>query len=433
MNKRIKRILLGLGFTLLFYPMLELVLPLNMSGRITRGNLTNSIDTLSLESLADGSFQENVSDYVNDQIGFFTFFVKLHNQLEYSLFDNIFTGDVVAGKENYLYEQAYIDSYFGEDFIGIPKIERFTAVLKELQDSMKARGKVIVYGMATGKASFYPEYLPYQKKIDTTNYEYFTRFFKEKGVNHIDYRPYFMDLKKEYGNLLFPKYGIHWSTFSNFFVTDTLIKYIESKTGWDLPNIHLDKINYSKEPLYYDNDIAGSMNLFFTPKPDSMAYPEFSWDKDAKDKGKKLLIIGDSYSWELVERMRLGTDCFDEIEFWYYNVTVHTDKTKNNFDHSLPVLTTHRNLAKTIAKFDAVLLLTNEPGTAYRGWRFPKWALNAIQDSTFQPGFRADPYLRQKLKENAGWRKGLQELAKQRGLTYEEMLEEYLHNREFKF
>lgn len=431
--KNIKKILLRLGLVLVLYPMIELVTPLRISGGISKTTLTNTFDSFSLSGFADGSFQSSLEAYVNDQIGFFAFFVKLHNQLEYTLFGNIFTGDVVAGKDDYLFEQPYIDAYFGKDFIGQKRIEKFGDIFKALQDSMEARGKIVIMGMATGKAYFYPEYLPYEEEIDSTNYEYFLKTFKEKDVNHIDFHPMFEDLKKEYGDLLFPKYGIHWSYFSNFFVADTLVKYIEHKMAWDLPNIHMIDMNVTNETRYYDNDISGAMNLFKEPRPDSMAYPEFEWDPKTKDNPKKILIIGDSFGWELVERMRIGQDCFDSMEFWYYNLTCHTTDTRMNHRDELPYLVRHRDLAEAFDEYDAFFIVANEPNVAARGFEFPRRMLRTIQDSSYVPKFLMDPYIEQRARNEKGWRIKLQELADERGISFDEMIDIYLHDRNFSF
>ncbi len=431
--KNIKKILLRTGLILMLYPMLELVTPLRMSGGVSKTTLTNSFEPLSLESFSNGSFQESLAAYVNDQIGFFAFFVKLHNQLEYTLFGNIFTGDVVAGKDDYLYEQPYIDAYFGEDYLGMMKIRKYGNTFKALQDSLEARGKIVMMGMATGKAYYYPEYLPYQKERDSTNHEYFLQDFKERGINHIDFHPVFEELKKEYGDLLFPKYGIHWSYFSNFFVADTIVKYMEAKMGWDLPNIEMTELNFSSEPLYYDNDISGSMNLFREPRPDSMAYPEFEWEpKQGKD-SKKILIIGDSFGWELVERMRIGQECFDSMEFWYYNITCYTTDSRNNHRDELPYLVRHRDLNEVLDEYDAFLIIANEPNMASRGFKFPIRMLKTLQDSSFKPKFLMDFYIEEQIRSERGWQEQLKEMAQARGISYEEMLDIYLHDRNFSF
>lgn len=413
--------------------MIELVTPMNISGGVSKKTLVNTLEPLNAASFSNSSFQESFASYVNDQIGFFAFFVQLHNQLEYSLFGNIYTGDVVAGKEDYLFEQPYIDAYYGKDFLGINKIEKFGTTFKALQDSLAVRGKFIMMGMATGKAFFYPEYLPSQKVRDSTNHEYFLEEFKARGINHINFLPMFQKLKERYGDLLFPKYGIHWSHFSNFFVADTLVKYIETQTGWDLPNIQLKALNFSDEPLYYDNDISGSLNLFKEPKPDSMAYPDFQWEPKINKDTKKILIIGDSFGWELVERMRLGQDCFESMEFWYYNLTCYTTDSRLNHSDELPYLVRHRDLRAILDQYDAFLIIANEPNVASRGFKFPKQMLSTLQDPNYQPDFLLDFFIEEQIKNKRSWRKQMEEMAIENGISYEEMMDRYLHDRNFRF
>lgn len=421
------------GLILILYPMIELVTPMNISGGVSKKTLVNTLEPLNAASFSNSSFQESFASYVNDQIGFFAFFVQLHNQLEYSLFGNIYTGDIVAGKEDYLFEQPYIDAYYGKDFLGINKIEKFGTTFKALQDSLAVRGKFIMMGMATGKAFFYPEYLPSQKVRDSTNHEYFLEEFKARGINHINFLPMFQKLKERYGDLLFPKYGIHWSHFSNFFVADTLVKYIETQTGWDLPNIQLKALNFSDEPLYYDNDISGSLNLFKEPKPDSMAYPDFQWEPKINKDTKKILIIGDSFGWELVERMRLGQDCFESMEFWYYNLTCYTTDSRLNHSDELPYLVRHRDLRAILDQYDAFLIIANEPNVASRGFKFPKQMLSTLQDPNYQPDFLLDFFIEEQIKNKRSWRKQMEEMAIENGISYEEMMDRYLHDRNFRF
>ena len=101
-------------------------------------------------------------------------------------------------------------------------------------------------------------------------------------------------------------------------VADSMANFIEENTGWDLPELNITSLDYSPVTKYYDNDIAHSMNLFSKLEPENhMIYPLFEWI-EAKRSDKKLLIIGDSFTWDLLENLRLGSDCFAEVQFWFY-------------------------------------------------------------------------------------------------------------------
>jgi hypothetical protein len=232
--------------------------------------------------------------------------------------------------------------------------------------------------------------------------------------------------------LLFPKYGIHWSYYANVFVADTLVKFIEEKAGWDLPNIHITNMNYSKTTKYFDNDIANSMNLFWMLEPDSMAYPDFVWDKPV-GKRKKILLVSDSFGWDLFEHMRLGTDCFEDMDFWFYYQAAHSlTQAQGRNESDLPLLARHKNLYKILNEFDAFVVLSNEPNSISRGWGFPKDALMTLKDSNYVREERGNPYLTEKCLTDKDWREDLQAMANKRGIKLEEMIEIYLHDRNFK-
>lgn len=417
---------------LLCYPLAEFFTPLKLAGHVSRNSLTETTEVLNAETWFDGSFQESLQNYMNDQIGLFPFFIRLHNQIEYSFFGNIYTGNVVAGKENYLFEKQYINSYFGKDFMGMEKIHRIGDKLIQLQDTLEKMDKILVYCLATGKANYYPEHLPYTQPLDTTNTEMLTREFERRGINHINFTPWFLEMKDTLGHLLFPQYGIHWSHFSTILVTDSLVKFIEAKTGWDLPNIKITDRNISTPARYFDNDIANSLNLFSDPQPPAMAYPSFEWDKPKKTH-KKILLVGDSFGWDLFENLRLGKDCFDEMQFWFYYQSAHTRTEKEGRkDGDLPLLSRHVDLYKVLMEYDAFVILSNEPNSVNRGWGFPKDALFTILDSNYVIEERGNEYIREQCYTKRTWRETLQKMADKRNISLDSMVELYLHDRNFK-
>ena len=100
---RIKRWMLVFCWVLLAYPFVEMLAPMQPTMVLNRFDRVSKVDDFSAQSWFDGTFQESAQKFINDNIGFFPLFVIIHNQLEYSIFDNIYTGSVVKGKEKYLF------------------------------------------------------------------------------------------------------------------------------------------------------------------------------------------------------------------------------------------------------------------------------------------------------------------------------------------
>jgi len=432
-NPKVKKWLLITFSVLFIYPMIELVAPIRISVLPRRANLASSVTDFNLKSWFNGSFQKSFSAYVNDNIGFHPFLIKTHNQLEYDLFGNIYTGSVIAGKEDFLFEKAYIDAYYGKDFSGLSTIQKKVDKLKQLQDTLASKGKFLMVCLAAGKCTYYPEYIPYEEEKDSTNYEYFVKEFKKEGINHIDVNPWFLEMKDSLGYLLYPQYGIHWSHYGSMLVADSIAKYFEKKAGWELPDMHILERTYSPVAKYYDNDIANSLSLFKEVQPEPMIYPKFEWRGKKSKKPLKLLIVGDSFTWDIFEHSRLGTESFDEVQFWFYNQTVHRDAEQEGGNYSgLPVLTRHLDIPKIIEEFDAFMIVTNEPNLANFCWNFTKDALGFIADSNYIPRERNNDYLLAQAKAQKLWREELKKRGEARGVSLDSMIEIYLHDPNYK-
>lgn len=432
-RSRTEVFLVWLVMILAFVPLLGWVIDQPLAPPLSRSEPKTMTTPLNWQTWSDGSFQTDAETYLNYQAGLFPLFVRIHNQLEYSLFKKVNTAGVVAGKNNYLFEKAYIQSYFGQDYLGHKKIHKFAKVMKELQDTLASMNKLLVFVMATGKANYYPEYLPYTLPMDTTNHGKLVAQFDQLGVNYINTIPWFRSMKDTLGHLLFPQYGIHWSYYGSTLAGDTLVKYIEHSTGWDLPDFTITARTVSPKTRYFDNDIASAMNLFVEPEPNKpMVYPDFKWNTTGKDR-KKAVMISDSFGWDMFENQGLHGQCFPEMQFWFYNQTVNYTTQKEGRDpEALPVLTRHLNLSQVIQEHDVFIILANEPNVAGRSWGFAIDALESLKNPNYVSELRANGYLLESCKNKAGWRRDLEIQAQKRGISLDSVIQLYLYDRQFK-
>ncbi|MDP4268221.1 MAG: hypothetical protein Q8880_12400, partial [Bacteroidota bacterium] len=210
---------------------------------------------LSFKGWFSGDYQKKKEKYLNDNFGFRSDFVRINNQIKYSLFRQVNANGLIIGKNNYLYELNYIKAYYGMDFIGKDSIEHQLSKLKFIQDTLKKLNKNFILIFAAGKASFYPEYIPdeYKKQKSITNYEYMKMMADNKNINIIDFNNYFINNKNKSKYPLYPQYGIHWSNYGMCLVIDSLIKYIENKRGIDIPEFYWNDIEITekyREPDY---------------------------------------------------------------------------------------------------------------------------------------------------------------------------------------
>jgi hypothetical protein len=293
--------------------------------------------------------------------------------LRFSLFKEAGAKDVIVGKDNYLFELNYIKAFTGKDRLPVDSIKLKITQLKELQDILGQQGKTLIVGLAAGKASYFPEYIPdrYGKGSAETNYHLYAKGLKDAGVNLLDINQWFLNEKTRSRYPLFPKAGIHWSSYGSLLVLDSLIKQIELLRNEDLPSIKIDRIEISGSPKGSDNDIGEAMNMFSHINY-PLAYPEYSVETDSNKKKLSVMVIADSFFWTVYEKT-WGRDLFKFIEFRYYNQEIH------NSENPVPVMAGGENWSEKTARTDVVFLLCTEANLSRFPWGFTDQMLKGLR------------------------------------------------------
>ena len=314
-----------------------------------------------IDSVQRGLFQEEFEKYFNEKFGFRPSFIRLNNQLKYWMYQKVQANGVVIGKNGYLYEYNYIKSYYGLDYIGLDSINKNVERLNYIQKKLKEMNKTLVVVLAPGKGSFFPEYFPDSsiRKKGRTNYEDYVHSLAKNEVNFVDMKSWFLNMKSKSKYPLFPKSGIHWSKYGEVLAMDSLLKFIESKSGLKYPSIRINSIDVSSENKERDYDIGEGLNLIFQTSTYPMAYPTFEVIKPSRNK-HKTMVIADSYYWGMFNS-GFSTNVFNKGRFWFYNQEVYPDH------YEKPTLVSSLDFKKEIAENDVIVLLSTD---AYL-FRFP--------------------------------------------------------------
>ena len=364
----IKYLVAGFLLLALWAPQVQDGLQIFKGGELN-GAFTKPDDIVfSFENWFNGTFALKKEEFLRTSFGFQGDMVRLHNQIDYTLLREVNANGVVLGKDDYLYEQAYIDSYYGEDFAGHEEIKKRAAMLKELQDTLQNHGIFLFIAFAPGKGSFYPEYIPDNHKPakkGITNYEVCIESCKREGLNFIDLRRYFLDMKDTSGYRLYPRRGIHWSNYGDVLAFDTIVHYLRQKSGFKMPELKIDSIQVTTHPRSRDNDAGLSLNLIERFDRDTLAYPFFS----ATDTNRILnfMAIGDSYYWNM--QLFNSPLIFKNSLFWYYY--------DNIYSNDLPVILNkeaHARLKEFILKQNIICIMQTDAGLSNLGFAFPEQA-----------------------------------------------------------
>jgi hypothetical protein len=282
-----------------------------------------SYPTFSWPGVRDNSYQTSFEHYVEVNLGFRPWFIRLRNQLSYTLFRVSHTQEVLVGRDLVLYEKPPIHNYLGEDFVGEAVVEHHIRRFRAVQDTLARRGKLVVLVAVPSKASFMPEYLPayYQRQVHhQSNYQAYAAAARAAGINFLDLSQAFRQWKDTSAYPLFPRNGIHWSRYGATLAGDTLMRFLEQHYGHDLRDYRLLRGEVRRKAKDTDDDVAKAMNLLRLPKDYPMHYPLVTFQPlKPGQRVPNILLIGDSFTWHIVDPF-IG-ELFDakQSRFWYYN------------------------------------------------------------------------------------------------------------------
>ena len=320
MGARIKNGIFVAALLVLCLPLIQQNYPFFTSGKLDGWFTSAPPDTFSVKRWWSGAYQAGTNDYTNDHMGFRNELIRVNNQLEFSLFDKTHSLSIVIGKERYLYQGVYINSYYGNDFVGYDPIREKLRKLKALQDTFAAMGKTIVVVHAPCKAYYYPEYIPdrlIQPKRTATNFEVYKRVCDSMGINQLDFNSWYVSLKNKGNELLYPKQAFHWSVYGSLLAADTFTRYIEKCRNIKMPHPVWDNIEHSNTPRYTDADIAKTCDIIFPTAVETFSYPVVHYKADATASRPKTVYIGDSFllTW-MYDGLMQNTNT--DWQIWYY-------------------------------------------------------------------------------------------------------------------
>lgn len=426
--KDIKKIIFVVFLIILFIPILVKSLNLIKEKPLNGAFIPAEKPYLSDSTWFNGYFQEQQEKYLNENTGLHNTMVRINNQIDFSLFNKSKTDKLVIGKENYLFEDNYIFATTGTDYIGEEKIKELTQKAKQTQEILESNGIKMLFVFAPGKASFFKEYIPDRYFVNgtspVTNYKVFTEYCKKEDVNYIDFNSYFLKLKDKSEYPLYPKAGIHWSYYGMYLCADSIISKIEKDLNKDIPEIIIKNIELSKEQKNPEYDLGDLANLLFKIETYDLAYPVYSYNQEGKHR-PKVLVVGDSYYWNMYYS-GIPSNVFESLDFYYYNSKYYYN------GNATPIEVSSLDYVQEILKYEYIILLETDGGLNNFGFGFFDKIIKEFGKLNLEP--EVLKYINAIINDPA-WMKHIEEKAKQRGISTDEMIEidaRYMYEQDIK-
>jgi SGNH hydrolase-like domain, acetyltransferase AlgX len=336
---------------------------------------------LTLKKWFNGRFQSAATTWFEKNSGFVGHFAKTYNQLIYHLFKEAPAGDVIVGKDHYLYMDNYVVPWQGFTVSKEKELSKFAERIKKLQDLLSKRGVTFLMVIAPSKATIYPEYIPNRFRVtgksNQTNYDRILPYLREYNVQYVDGHQYFLQLKAESQYPLFHVAGIHWSFFGACKMSQVIQSKLSSLMQKDLVALNCEPVTMDTHPTGSDRDVAELMNLW-TPElltAFPTPHPVVSVDRKRGAYRPSVLFMGDSFCWTLLDVA--GRKAFKQIDFLIYNNSLYPYPSRTK---AVKWPRDRHRLRELILSKEVVILEAVEPNLNQIGYGFIEDAIAALED-----------------------------------------------------
>jgi hypothetical protein len=309
-------------FVILWIPILQECTRLVPETELKGAFMKPTEPNLTLDSLVSFDYQKQYEAYKNFNFGFRPLLVRIRNSINHILFNELSVTDNIEGKDNYIYSRGSIDRTLGITYNGKDKNNATLDKINFLKEGVEHHGGKFITIIAPSKESILPEFLPvlYEgKQKEQTDYLDFIQGYNTRNIACLDMRAYFQKLKPISQYPLFTKTGFHWSMYGASLAQDTLIRYFEKTSGKPLPKYEKLGVETSDTARGADEDFEDPLNLLFKLGENSYVYPKFQIVQSSmKNYRPKVIVIGDSYFWQIKHQKMLAHIVSEDSKFWYY-------------------------------------------------------------------------------------------------------------------
>ncbi len=369
-----------------------------------------------------GKFQLFKQDDLNENFGFRNLLVRTYNQFYFTVFNQARAKGITIGKDNYLYGTKYIVSYHGKDYVGEDIVKGKVNKLQKVSDTLKSKGVDLIVVLAPGKGTFYPEYFPEKDsgKPSRTNFDEYKEQLERTSIRTLDFNTWFLQMKDTSRFKLYPKNGVHWSTYGELLVMDSIAKYLSAiRPQNKMPEIRVKSIKLSTKMQGRDDDTEKIMNLFQDLPDFEMAYPNYEIVSDSTTNPPNVLTIGDSYFWEMYNS-GITKKLFKKRQFWYYNRKIYPKQNGKN------ILVSEIDVPKEVETNDAVIIMLTDFNLPRFGFGF----IDELYENYYNPNEYSIKNKEKKrineiiksIKADSKWVSQIKKKAEKNGISLEEAI-----------
>lgn len=251
----------------------------------------------------DGSRQGHLERRLDRGLRMRPWLVRTHNQLRLTLFGQVRPGGtpIVRGRENWLFEKAYLDRYNRSVRLAESRLRGEVERLRRLDALLAARGTTLVVLIAPSKAEVYPDYLPEDwirpgRERRRTAYDLIAPLLAAPGLAVVDGHRILLERRRSSPVPLFPRGGTHWSHYGAALVVEQLLRAVDRRGPGRFVLAEVTGHRVDDAVWGTDADLARLLNLWHEkPFVGPQVHPVVRVVREDR-RVPKVLFVGDSFS-----------------------------------------------------------------------------------------------------------------------------------------
>jgi hypothetical protein len=321
-------------------------------------------------------YQDSLEKYISQHFGFRKTVLRLRNQVYYSVYNQAPDAKLFLGKNKTVYENLYVDEYFGNTWAGEDYSRRMITDMKRLQDSLARHHKMLFVVIAPSKAFYASENLSASRDITPENpernYDAFLRQAKKQGLQFVDFNAWFLQQKGKTEHPLYQPGGSHWTIYGASLAFDSMYRQMRHhfliNEQKDFPELKIKRFYAYEEGNDADYDAVTLFNLLFPPHKEPAFFPEMEIQKKGKYIPRVLGITDSYYGAQILTR--LPDSCFASPDYWFMNAKLMPETKYDTIPRGEDFL------AKQLQQHDIILYMFTPHNIVGAGWGFTENALS---------------------------------------------------------
>ena len=359
-------------------PVLTMAIPLskiNVFNILGEREIYN-LPKFSVKSFIDKSYQKQFENWFNQNIEWNAIYIKTFNSIYYVLFDKSYSsnGNLIIGKDKYLYEKGYINVLHFPNPYGDVKyvsflekantnVNKMVKDLKEVQDYFTSTGKTFIFVISPSKADFNEDKIPNRFEIgDITYQEYlhniFIKALETNGINYVNTPDYIKAHAN--GKPIFAPGGIHWNDLGKMLATQSIIDELNKVSKYKFDDVKTQKSFINKFPQNEDSDLVTLLNILYLPK--NYSVETLIYEPATKPAPKiKVKVVATSFGAGFCDGLT-QSHTFRDIDYYFYTnkkLILYRDYLKQDVIEGAGIKNVSKNM-KAAADADIIILEIND-------------------------------------------------------------------------